>query len=97
MVSQLWKRYRRGLGKPCILHSQAVERDLLHVIQGQGEAPGFSQVAEDKSKEKVEARAFIGVPAGKASQGKQFRTVQFEYFWQALALGVVSSCLVTWP
>lgn len=48
----------------CFNKAQALERGLLHAIRG--------QVAEDKSEEKVEARALIGVSVGKTRQGKQF-------------------------
>ena len=95
----------RGVLLGCRLWGRT-ESDTTDVIQQQQQqaidrssrssrSPDLSQVAESKSKEKVEARAFTGVSAGKARQGKQFRTVQFEYLWQALSIGVISSCLVT--
>lgn len=49
--------------------SRSLGRESLHAMHGQEEMPGFGQVADDRSKESIQARAFIGVSIGKARQG----------------------------
>lgn len=59
-------------------------------------APGFRQVTKDRNKRKVKARAFIGVSAGKARQGREnsLGLASLNNYGRIWAVRVISSYLL---